>query len=102
MSPYQPPSVEVLSDERTKEERRIVLRLLESERTWPPPLAPASLVRMGGHEVLLELHRVAESTAETATFSTSDDRDVPRGSPLKLGLQSWWAAEDLELMTDPA
>jgi len=91
--------VEVLTDERKAGGRRITLRLLEPERTLPP-LAPASLVRLAGSETLLELHRLNDMTPWDVTFETSDDRDLQTEPDDRLGLQSWWTPDALELVTD--
>lgn len=96
MSGYRPAAVVVLADEWTDQGRLIALRLLDAELA--PPLAPAWLVPLSGEwEGVLELHRVVEATQDQATFSTSDDREIPA---IPLGLQGWWTPDALGLVTD--
>jgi hypothetical protein len=65
-----------------------------------PPVAPASLIGLDDWEQLLELHSLLDITPADATFATSDRRDLPITSELRLGLQSWWMPGMLELVTD--
>jgi len=100
MPDYEIPAVELLTDEQTSQERRIVLRLLEPDRIFGP-LAPASLWRLSGEmESLLELHRLIEARGDTCVFATSDRRPLRIAQGWRIGLGQWWTPYELELVAD--
>ena len=101
MSPYRPAAVEILAiDQAGNELSTLTLRLLERERV-DSPLAPASLVPLTGTwRVILELHRIMNGRGDTWTFATSDQRSPMPEPGSELGLQQWWTADVLEIVTD--